>query len=441
MPASGPGGAGLLAVGSEAVALRASRVPVRRIRGLARGAAFAAAGNIVYACCQWAVLVVVAKLGTPDLLGQFSLGMSLTAPVILFSGLNLRAVQVSDARGEYPFREYLVLRGGTTAAAVIALTLAIAGLGYRGQVAVVIAMVAIAKGLDSITDVYLGRWQREQRLDAVSLVYAVNGVASTGGVFVVLLLTRNLPGSLAAFAAGSALALWMAVRVDRTIPRRRGPRPLEFCHLRQLARVALPLGPVMLMAALNTNVPRYFVAIHQGTHGLGIFAALSYFVLAGTTLIAAAGQSLTPGMADDYQKGDVNAYLRSVALFVLIATIFGAAGIVLVALAGRTLLTVFYSEEYAAAAAVLPIVMAAAAVGYVASALGHALTAARRFSVQVPLLIVVLATTAVACTILVPRFGLSGAAWAGAIGATTQVAGSVFALWWSTRFAWTGARR
>jgi O-antigen/teichoic acid export membrane protein len=441
MSAAGSAGAGTLVAVREEVARAAGAAQAGAVRRHARGALVAAAGNVVYACCQWAVLVILAKLGTPDLLGQFSLGMALTAPVILFSGLNLRAVQVSDARDEYPFREYLVLRAVTTAAAVVTLMVVVAEVGYRGQVALVIAIVALAKGLDSITDVYLGRWQRAQRLDAVSAVYALNGLASSGGVFVLLRLTRSLPGSLVAFAGGSALALWAALRIDRAIPRRHGPRRLELSNIRQLALVALPLGPVMLMAALNANVPRYFVALHQGTHGLGIFAALSCFVVAGTTLIAAAGQSLTPAMAEDYQKGNVSAYLRSVAVFVLIATIFGAAGIVAVVLAGRPLLAFLYSEEYAAAAGVLPVVMTAAAVGYVASALGHALTAARRFSVQVPLLLAVLATTAGACTVLVPRYGLAGAAWAGAAGAAAQVAGSVFALWWSTRQAWVGGRR
>jgi len=39
-------------------------------------------GNVVYAGCQWAMLVVLAKLGTPEMVGQFALVV--TAPIVLY---------------------------------------------------------------------------------------------------------------------------------------------------------------------------------------------------------------------------------------------------------------------------------------------------------------------------------------------------------------------
>jgi hypothetical protein len=48
-------------------------------------------GNVVYSGCQWAMLMVLAKLTRPDQVGQFSLGLAVTAPVILLAGLQLPA--------------------------------------------------------------------------------------------------------------------------------------------------------------------------------------------------------------------------------------------------------------------------------------------------------------------------------------------------------------
>src|SRR5512143_2641504 len=68
-----------------------------RLLSLRRNFSWTLAGNIVYAGCQWGVLVILAKLGTPEMVGQFALGLAVTAPVIIFANLALRGVQVTDA--------------------------------------------------------------------------------------------------------------------------------------------------------------------------------------------------------------------------------------------------------------------------------------------------------------------------------------------------------
>jgi len=60
-------------------------------------------GNVVYAGCQWGMLVVLAKLGSPETVGLFALGLAVTAPVIQFVNLQLRGAQVTDAAHEYQF--------------------------------------------------------------------------------------------------------------------------------------------------------------------------------------------------------------------------------------------------------------------------------------------------------------------------------------------------
>src|SRR2546430_9316589 len=80
--------------------------------------AWTLAGNLVYAGCQWGMVMALAKLSTATALGQFALGMAVTAPIFLFSNLNLRAILATDTSLEFPFRAYLRLRLLTTAAAL-----------------------------------------------------------------------------------------------------------------------------------------------------------------------------------------------------------------------------------------------------------------------------------------------------------------------------------
>src|SRR5207244_580531 len=79
--------------------------------------AWTLAGNTIYAGCQWAMLVVIAKLGSSEAVGAFALAFAVTAPVVMLSSLQLRVVQATDARGQFEFGHYLALRLVTIAVA------------------------------------------------------------------------------------------------------------------------------------------------------------------------------------------------------------------------------------------------------------------------------------------------------------------------------------
>jgi hypothetical protein len=48
---------------------------------LRRNFAWTVLGNVTYAACQWGMLVALAKLGSPEMVGQFALGLAIGAPV------------------------------------------------------------------------------------------------------------------------------------------------------------------------------------------------------------------------------------------------------------------------------------------------------------------------------------------------------------------------
>jgi O-antigen/teichoic acid export membrane protein len=73
--------------------------------------------------------------------------------------------------------------------------------------------------------------------------------------------------------------------------------------------------------------------------------------------------------------------------------------------------------------------MAVGIIAYLASALGYAMTSARLIHVQVPMLLAACLAVAGASFVLVPRFGILGAAWAVGAGFSVQVLGSLGVLW------------
>jgi O-antigen/teichoic acid export membrane protein len=391
------------------------------------------AGNVIYAFCQWGMLVVLAKLGTAVMVGQFALGLAICAPVFMFTNLQLRAVEATDARGEYRFGHYLGLRLVGTAAALAAVAAILALSGYRRETALVVLAVALAKAAESVSDILYGLWQNRERFDKIALAMSGRGAASVAALAAALYFTREITAAVLAMAA-----VWLGwlLTYERGVARRllasadmqETPRAeWDLRRLRSLAWLALPLGVVALVGSVNVNVPRYFVQHYLGQANLGYFAAMGYVVVAGSTLIDALGQSAAPRLAR-YYHGDRPAFAALVAKMTALAAAIGAVGVVVALAFSRPLLTFLYRAEYARYADTFVWLTAAGAVNFCVSMLGYGITAAHSFRVQVPLYTAGFLTTALACWWLVPREQLTGAAVAILAGALVSCAGSALIL-------------
>src|SRR5581483_7109071 len=154
----------------------------------------------------------------------------------------------------------------------------------------------------------------------------------------------------------------------------------------------------------------------------GIFAALSYPMVAGSTVISALGQSASPRLAKHYAAQDRAAFGRLLLKLLGIGTLLGGAGILVALIAGRPLLTLLYQPEYASYTDVFAWLMLAAALLYLASFGGYGVTAARRFKVQPVIFGVCAASTALFCALLIPQYGIQGAAWATILSSALQLA-------------------
>lgn len=373
-------------------------------------------GNVVYAASQWGILVVLAKVGTPETVGQFTLGLAISAPIIMFAGLQLRAVQATDAHEEYKFGHYLGLRL-LMAALAFAIIVGIALVSsYETAVVLTISAVALAKVFESISDVSYGLFQRHERMDRVAISMVIKGPLS----LVTLGLIVWWADSVVLGAVGLAMA-WLALLLlyDLRNARRLAPIVplLHTKRLWQLTKQAFPLGIVMLLLSLNTNVPRYAVEKYIDVGSLGIFAAMAYLIQAGTMVVTALGNAASPRLSNLYAHGDLSGFNRLLMKLVGIALLLGIGGIILSLAAGRELLTLLYTPEYAEYGLVLTWLMLVGALQYLGAFFGTAVTSKRRFRVQVPIQAVQVILTFFLSIYLIPDFGLVGAAWAMALSA------------------------
>jgi O-antigen/teichoic acid export membrane protein len=384
---------------------------------------WALAGNASYAALQWLMLMSMAKLGSPDMVGRYTLAVSIAAPVILFCNLQLRAIQVSDANNKYSLSDYLSLRLLTTTVALVVVAAISMRFGYSTELAWVIVAVGCAKAIESLSDILFGLMQKNDRLDYVARSQMLKGTLLLFAVSSAIYLSRRLvPGLVAMCAVWLVVLLVVDVRNVGRFPASRNIRLSKgivgLRRLGSLAYTALPLGLVAMLMSLNWNVSRYFLERYRGETDVGYFAAMAYLPGAGIIAIDALAQSTISHLARHHLVNR-SAYNRLVLRLLIIAGTFGATGILGAYFAGKTVLTLLYSPAYARQPVVFVWLMGAGCEIYLCGVLGVALTSARFLRGQVPIYLVVLITSVLSSSLLVPRFGQLGAAWS--MFATTAV--------------------
>ena len=151
---------------------------------------------------------------------------------------------------------------------------------YERQTTMVILAVALAKGIEALSDIHYGLFQLNDRLDQTGASMMLRGAFSLVALSAGLYLTRDI------FWACVGLALvWLGALLLFDI--RRGRRFVTLSEKFQqpsswktswqseyrakgfrrhwnLMRLALPLGLVTTMASINLNMPRYFIESRMG---------------------------------------------------------------------------------------------------------------------------------------------------------------------------------
>jgi O-antigen/teichoic acid export membrane protein len=380
-------------------------------------------GNIVYAGCQWGIFLALARLGNPTMVGQFALGFAIANPVFLFSQLQLRALQATDAsHAEFYPSNYVTLRLSTTALALAGMAALVAFSGFERETAWVIALAGAAKASESMSDVFYGRLQQHERMAQIARSMMLRGVLSLSALALAVWLSRSAVVGAAALAGAWIMVLILHdAPAARALGRSRGGFVWDWPAMRRLARQAFPLGIVTTLAALDTNIPRYMIAHRLGESALGIFAAIASLQAAGMILVNALGQSAAPRLARYHFTGDGRSFWRLMTKLLALALAPGAALVAVALAAGDVVPPLLFGAAYAHERTLFVWLSIATAFWLVTSMLGFAATASRRIAFQPWALAVVAAVSLAVCSIAVPRYGVVGGAMASTVSAAAAL--------------------
>jgi O-antigen/teichoic acid export membrane protein len=366
--------------------------------GLARrlgvGMSMSLLGQIAYVAAQWLALAMLARWTPALAVGQYALALAVCGPVILFTNLQLSNLQSTESRDTFSFEHYFGLRVVLTLAALAAIVCAAVALRFDAATVRIVAILALGKCCEAISDVVYGALMRRGRFADVSRALAVNAAVSLACFGAAAYVTRDVAWAVAGWSAGSLVTL-VAVNLRTAIalhtatvwPSRAAVSFLttglsDRDTLRRLAALAWPMGVISTLLSLQANVPQYVIQQYLGAAAVGTFAVLAYPFLLGNIAVTAMGQAAAPQFADAIRREDAGAFRRVLLFTTMSGAVLGGAVVAAAWIGGAYFLELFYSAEYTKYSALFTILACATAVRYAYLPVGVAITAQRRLGIQ-----------------------------------------------------------
>lgn len=394
-------------------------------------------GTVVYSASQFAILAYLARMHGVYEVGQYSLAYAVTAPVMMFAGLQLRAVQATDSEDEFLFGHYYALR---LLSILIVMPIVVSLSFYSGDgtaETMSILMIGISKAIELFSDLFYGLEQRYERMDYVAYSMIMRSLLG----FILFVLVMEVTKQLYLAIAGMSL-VWLAVLAwDYSVSKALlqqvathvfdGLRPLwERQKLFALTRLLLPLGLGVFLSSIIQNMPKYFIEHFHNTETLGLFAAISHIAIGLTLLSTTLGQAARPRLAV-YRTTSAHNYYQLLQKLLFISLILGAGAIVGAVLVGKDFLRLLYGPDFISLDKAFIWLMFFFTFSSLRLIMHVAIQSLRIFFVQPITFAVGLVTITISGFILIPQYEVTGGAIALTIFSIVDflLASLVFVIW------------
>ncbi len=376
-------------------------------------------GNASQRFGQWAILIVLAKLGTAELIGMYALALAACNPLMMFSYMQLGTVLAADSTQEYPFAFYWRIRVLLCSIAAVVIVLVSLACGMSALQMLVIFALALAKVFEGLSDMRQGLLKRADRMDLLALTQVIRALVTVVLFVLVFSMTSDLFLSVFSLVCGWAGCL---VLVDLPLSRKvmsaaeRMPPDLSWKKSNRkqwqpFVASVLPLGLISLVVSAYVYLPQYYLKVNFGDVSLGLFVAVASLPVVLETIARSVAQATIPRFAAFCASRDEAGFIRLYRNSLLAFLLIGTSGVLIAWLWGELILSWLFNPEIADYHSLL-LVMALATATSVLCSYASIFVSLKQYTAFLKLWCFGLASLAILGFLLVPTYGVYGAAWA-----------------------------
>ena len=378
---------------------------------------------------QAGLLIVFARFGSPETLGNYSLALAITAPIFVLCEFGLRTVYLTH-KENHPFTSYLRVRMVTLGLAIL-LTACI-GFFLVQAITSILLLVSLLRAADSMGELYSAPLQRHSSLGTILVAFGSNALLTIGVGIAVLATTQNLLVVIASLVVVStATTLFLMKRpTDQLLARTESAEGIRSGDTvnghASVVKAGLPTGISWGLLSLLSSIPQYFLAYYFSQIEVGYFAIMLYLVVVVEIFLNAVSQSWIPAAKEMLNQAPsfFLGVLKTAALWTLAFMPVSSIACV----AAFLMLPLVFGETYAVRwAELLPLfsaLMSLPLVFFSAMALNVANSYVKALTTSVAAMLVAVG----AAIVLIPQHGIPGALWVSFVGLASRAVFGFIAL-------------
>jgi O-antigen/teichoic acid export membrane protein len=327
-------------------------------------------GQVVWALAQAAIVLVLSHRGDHALIGIYTFGLAVFAPLCLVGSLNLRTTIALGQEASIAPRQALILRTVVVAAAlaITLVVLAVASGSFTQWLAT--SLLVGIRAIDQLSDVTTGFFQRDNRQDLIARSFAIRGAANMVPFLALFLLARD-PAVAAAGALLVTFGLTFWHDLAPMLVAGDGSNEVNWRGVLQLARRSALIAPYPVLDNLHFNSFRYAMFLGSSREFMGMIGVAQTLFVPFQILTAAMNLHYLPKVARLAEMSKARELQRQliygVVVGLLITGSFLLAACAMPKFAARLLFANHILEGVAAVKFVAIAMMPVAAVGFAAS--------------------------------------------------------------------------
>lgn len=368
------------------------------------------AGNFIYALSQFGIVSMITKLSIKESLGYYTLSSSILSPIFLLFQLNFRSILATDIQNKFNYNSMKKISICIGVIALLFSTILISTIYSSKTLLLVTIFLGLSKIVEYVQEIGYGYYQKNAMINNIAFSKSLRGIFSMGLSYIVLITFNSIY-----YVTFSIFLSWLLVYIfyDKrfTILEKSILIPIKelFIQAKELIKIGLPLGISASLDSLIANVPRYFVTLFIGIKEVGYFSAMIYLMNMGQIIITSINQTFLTKLSyllfNDFHK-----YKKLKNKLISLSLFFGTLVFIITFFGGDVILLILFDSSFVKYLNILQILMFAALIWYVSGILYVCLLATKKFNAQLYIYIISAIAMFFSLLILVPLYGMIGAA-------------------------------
>lgn len=315
-----------------------------RSRSLLNNIIYSSLGSVVYTFCQWILTILIIRICGYTASGYFALAITVTNTFYTISLWGIRSFQIADIGDKFDYSDYFYNRILTNFIAFMCFFVFMIVNDYSMEQSIVIIAYMVYKVIDSFFDFFDALYQKNMRMDVVSISMIVRSIIST---IVFALVCYFFDSIFLAIISMIIISVILLYFYNYRYYKNNFIINYNFCKQKiiKLLIVCSPLMASGFLLSFNLMIPKYIFERIRGSELLGIYTTITSLALivqlAAQTILA----PMLPTLADYYNRKEYKQFKGIIVKFTFFCCLILLIAFVCIKIIGSWVIGIIYGFE------------------------------------------------------------------------------------------------